>query len=264
MKYSLYFDNKNPEIINYNSGIYCGTLKDNKPDGMGVLVKECDIIYKGEFKEGTINGKGKSFIYDKNDKSRKLLKIFEGTFIGETKNGKYIEYDRYNCKKKIFEGEYKEGKREGKGIEYKYNNKLYKGCFKNGQKNGNGILYASGGIKRYEGNFENNFFHGNGKLFYDNRKIQYDGKFNKGFLSEEGVYYDYANYGQKTKVFNGLPLINNEFPKVFNIYYNEGQIHYTISLNNYQLKGREYNKNGTKIYSGDLKRINMNEKKKKK
>ena len=285
MKYSLYFDNKNPEIINYNSGIYCGSLKDNKPDGMGVLVKECDIIYKGEFKEGTINGKGKSFIYDKNDKSRKLLKIFEGTFIGERKNGKYIEYNRYNRKifegeykddKRegkgieyhdnyiLYEGEYKEGKREGEGIEYKSNNKLYKGCFKNGQKNGNGILYASGEIKRYEGNFENNFFHGNGKLFYDNGKIQYDGKFNKGFLSEEGVYYDYANYGQKTKVFNGLPLINNEFPKVFNIYYNEGQIHYTISLNNYQLKGREYNKNGTKIYSGDLKRINMNEKKEEK
>ena len=314
-KYSLYFDNKNPEIINYNNGIYCGSLKDNKPDGEGVLVKECDIIYRGKFKEGTINGEGKSFIYDKNDKGKKLLKLFEGTFIGEIKNGKYIEYNSYNSYDskykiyegeykndkregkgieynegkifyegeykdgkregkgieynngyKFYEGEYKDGKREGKGIEYKYDcdklKKLYEGYFKNGQKNGYGIFYASDGTKRYEGNFVNNFFHGDGKLFYDNGRIQYNGKFNNGFLVEEGFYYDYANYGQKINVFNGLPLINNEFPKVFNIYYNEGQIHYTISLNNYQLKGRKYNRYGKKIYSGDLKLINMNERKK--
>ena len=327
-KYSLYFDNKNPEIIDYNSGIYCGSLKDNKPDGMGVLVKECDIIYKGEFKEGIINGKGKSFIYDKNDKHKKLLKIIEGTFIGEIKNGKYTEYDRYDCRyeifegeykddkregkgieynqgnklfeveykdgkregkgieyydeKKVYEGEYKDGKREGKGIEYTYGNKLYEGeykdgkregkgieytydynChrvkklyegeYKDGKKNGYGVLYTNDEIKIYEGNFINNFFHGDGKLFYDNGRIQYNGKFNNGFKVEEGFYYDYANYGQKIKVFNGLPLINNEFPKVFKIYYNDGRIHYTISLNNYQLEGREYNRDGKKIYSGDFK-----------
>ena len=65
-KYSLYFDFENPEIMEYNKGVYySGSLKDNKPDGIGVLVNECGIIYKGEFKDGKINGKGKSFIYNK-------------------------------------------------------------------------------------------------------------------------------------------------------------------------------------------------------
>ena len=283
-KYSLYFDFENPEIMEYNKGVYySGSLKDNKPDGIGVLVNECGIIYKGEFKDGKINGKGKSFIYNKNDRKKK---IFEGTFIGEIKNGKYIEYNEENhivfegeykddkregkgieydgqgsyYNHKIFEGEYKDDKREGKGIEYYEKIKLYEGHFKNDQKNGNGILYIRDGIKRYEGNFVNNFFHGEGKLFYDNGRIQYKGKFNKGFFSEEGFYYDYENNGKRIKVFNGLPLINDEFPKVFNIYYNGGGIHYAIYLNNYQLYGKEYNKWGKKIYSGELKLINMNEK----
>ena len=272
--------------MEYNRGVYySGSLKDNKPDGIGVLVNECGIIYKGEFKDGKINGKGKSFIYNKNGRK----KIFEGTFIGEIKNGKYIEYneenhivfegeykddkregkgieydgkENYNYRNghKIFEGEYKDDKREGKGIEYDGKIKLYEGHFKNGQKNGDGILHTRDGIKRYEGNFVNNFFHGEGKLLYDNGRIQYKGKFNKGFFSEEGFYYDYENNGQKIKVFNGLPLINDKFPKVFNIYYNGGGIHYAISLNNYQLHGKEYSRGKNKIYSGELKLINMNEK----
>ena len=286
-KYSLYFDNKNPEIMNYNKGVYySGSFKDNKPDGLGVLVNKCGVIYKGEFKDGKINGKGESFIYNNNN--RHFLKRFEGTFNGETKNGKYIEYNNenhvvfegeykndkregkgieYNGKDYstyrsniVFEGEYKDDKREGKGIEYYEQIKLYEGDFKNGQKNGDGILYTWDGIKRYEGNFENNLFHGEGKLFYNNGRIQYKGKFNKGFFSEKGFYYDYENKDQIIIVFNGLPLINDGFPKVFNTYYDGGQIHYTISLKNYQLYGSEYNRWGKIIYSGDLKLKNINEK----
>ena len=157
-KYSLNFDIQNPEIINYNSGIHCGSLKDNKPDGIGILLNGCDIIYKGEFKEGKINGKGKSFIYNKDGKEKNLSKIFEGTFIGEMKNGKFIEYTRDNYK--VFEGEYKDDQREGKGIEYYSDGKKsFEGNFKNNQKNGFGILYRyrydDEGTKDYEGNFLN-------------------------------------------------------------------------------------------------------------
>ena len=321
LKYSLYYGDTNNEIIFGKGMIYSGQLKDNKPEGTGILLNEYGIIYKGEFKEGKISGKGKSFIYNKNigsknkvkilaepdkkcfsynlfggynhpyyknntssNKNTNLLKIFEGTFINLEKNGKYIEYDKNNSKifegefkndmrngqgieynhgSKKFEGEYKNNIREGKGIEYNNGSKIFEGEFKNNKKNGNGILYINGEIKRYEGEFENDVFHGKGKLFYDNGKIHYFGNFNNGFFSGEGYYFDIS--GEKTKVLNGLPLINGKFPKGFRIYYNSGKIRYRLSLKNSKnsiLDGKEYFTNEKVKYSGNFKPLTIDLKEK--
>ena len=329
LRYSIDCGNPNSEIINYKEYIYIGSLKNDEPDGKGVLINEFGIIYKGEFKEGKIFGKGKSFLYYNNNrntikntkpfsnffpcsknqgskiinKNKYLLKIYEGTFESLIKNGKYIEYDKnyskifegdfkndkkdgkgikynndgrkvyvgeykddkkngrgteYDYSGKIYEGEYKNDIREGKGIEFNNGNKVYEGDFQNGKRNGTGILYINGEIKRYEGNFENNNFHGNGKLFYDNGKIQYIGNFDKGFFFNEGYYYDIS--GERIKVLNGLPLINNKFPKKFLIYYNSGKIHYNInlkSIKNCELNGKEFASNEKLIYSGNFKTPSM-------
>ena len=316
LRYSVNCDNFNNEIINYEGSVYSGALKNNKPDGEGTLMNEFGIIYKGEFTEGKIKGKGKLFLYDKNFRNRKtntnanknifnssvsfwgpssknvkntniyLLKIYEGTFDGLIKNGKFIEYNKnldkifegefkddkkngrgieYSHGSKIYEGEYKDGTREGKGIEYNNGIKVYEGDFKNGIKNGVGTLYINSDIKRYEGNFENNKFHGKGKLFYDNGKIQYIGYFNNGLFSEDGIYYDIS--GEKTKVSNGLPLLNNKFPKKFLIYYNSGKIHYNIylkSVKNNILSGKEFTPEEKLKYSGNFKTQSMYGKEKEK
>ena len=67
-RYSLYLiNNSNDDDIIFDKGmIYIGNLKNEKPNGIGMLVNEFGIIYKGEFKEGKISGKGKLYIYDKN------------------------------------------------------------------------------------------------------------------------------------------------------------------------------------------------------
>ena len=364
LRYSLRFDNNdNYEIINYNGMLYSGSLKDNKPDGTGVLLNEYGIVYKGEFEEGNINGKGKLFIYNKNIESqnkkpknnnssfvcknpnyngnyktqnqnilnKNILKIFEGSFINGKKKGKYIEYDKYNSKifegeliddikqgkgieylngykkyegefkdnmrngkgveynygYKVYEGEFKDNMRNGKGVEYNYgskmyegefkdnmrngkgieycnNNKIYEGDFNNGEKDGIGILYTNEGIKRYEGNFEKNIFNGKGTLFYDNGKIHYYGQFNNGLFSGEGYYCD--NSGERIKVLNGFPLLNEKFPKRFKTYYNSGNIHYEISFKRKDkiLYGQEFSEDKKLKYSGDFKTVNMYEKEKEK
>ena len=288
--YSINIDNTYSEIIYYKDSFYTGSLKDDKPDGEGALINEFGIIYKGEFKEGKINGKGKSYLYEKkieiiNKKPKtsdfrcglfgericqkkiiksiefkNLLKIYEGNFNSLIKNGKYIEYN--SNKQKIYEGEYKNDKRDGKGIEYNNGIKVYEGEYKDDMRNGIGIEYING-IKIYEGAFENNKYHGKGCLFYNNGKTQYIGNFNNGIFFGDGIYYDVS--GGKIKVSNGLPLLNIQFPKYFNIYYNSGKIHYKISLENKKdciLKGKEYNSEQKLIYSGNFKTQSIYEKQK--
>ena len=317
-RYSLYLiNNSNDDDIIFDKGmIYIGNLKNEKPDGIGMLVNEFGIIYKGEFKEGKISGKGKLYIYDKNlgnlnkknnnhfgicckkdnypfknynnqfcssngedyKFNKNLMKIYEGSFLNEIKNGNYIEYNKNNSKifegeyendmkngkgieyrdgYKIYEGEFKDNIKDGIGIEYYDGKKKYEGNFKNGKKEGTGTLYNDQSIIRYVGNFENNYFHGKGKLYYDNGKIQYFGNFENSFFSGEGAYYD--DEGESTKVINGLPIVNRKY---FNIYYNSGKIHYTLSIKNKKIYGKEFDMNGRLIYTGDFRIRNMKEKEK--
>ena len=274
-RYSINYDNTNDEIIDYEGYIYSGSLKNNKPDGKGILLNELGKIYEGEFKDGKINGKGKSFIYDKNIRNAKkkidsysgdsflfgyrrkkvktdnALKIYEGTFDSLIKNGKYIEYNENH--NKTFEGEFKNDKKNGQGVIYNNDgNKIFEGELKDDKREGKGIEYKNGGII-YKGDFQNDYYHGKGILFYDNGKKQYEGDFNNGFFSGDGVYYDIS--GEKTTVSYGLPLLQ-KFPNKFLIYYSSGKIHYKISLKSLKdciLNGKEYNSDEKLEYSGDFK-----------
>ena len=274
-RYSLNLDNINNEIIFDKGMIYVGSLKDKKPNGIGMLVNEFGIIYKGEFKEGEINGKGKLFVYDKNleslnrkgknlfgnckpnicynygspfgknikpsnSKKNNLLKIFEGNFTEKVKNGKFIEYDKNNTK--IYEGEFKDDNRNGKGIEYSYGNKIYDGEFKNNIKEGKGIEYSYGN-KIYEGEFKNNIKDGKG-IEYENGYKKYQGCFKNG--KREGTGTIYTN--QSTIRYEGN-FENNNFHGKGKLYYDNGKIQYAGNFDNgfFSGEGYYYDMNGEKI-----------------
>ena len=111
-----------------------GKLKFELKNGSGYMEEYFEsgqIKYKGDYKNGQRNGKGKEY----------------------TSNGNLS-----------YEGEFKDGKRNGKGIIYGYDcdfldsNVLYEGEFLNGEKNGKGKEYENyeqGEYSYFEGDFIN-------------------------------------------------------------------------------------------------------------
>lgn len=203
--------------------MYYGELKDNEPNGEGVLLKSIDkdniyaIRYVGQFKDGTYNGFG--LHYDSLDP----------IIIGYDLSGMGIEYLSY-------EGEFKNGRHYGRGKLYlpKINKDNYEeamdnyvdkngkviesfeediynksdsdsviskmplfpskfsgyGEFKNNVLNGNGTEYYSNGNVKYNGEFRNNEYSGDGKLYYENGKIEYEGEFKDSKYNGKGTLYN--------------------------------------------------------------------------
>ena len=129
-----------------------GKLKFELKNGSGYMEEYFEsgqIKYKGDYKNGQRNGKGKEY----------------------TRNG-YLS----------FEGEFKDGKRNGQGIIYGYDYIseisiiLYKGELLNGEKNGKGREYEKKEHKE-ETYFEGEFLNGkrlNGKICDEDGNIKYE------------------------------------------------------------------------------------------
>lgn len=202
--------------------MYYGELKDNKPNGEGVLLKNIDkddiyaIRYVGQFKDGTYNGFG--LHYDN-------LELIENEYLSNIG----IEYLSY-------EGEFKNGRHSGRGKLYlpkintdnyeevfnnyidkngkvieNFKDELYKkldsevcisnmplfpsrfsgyGEFKNNKLNGNGTEYYQNGNVKYTGEFRNDEYSGYGKLYYENGNIEYEGKFKNSKYAGKGTLYN--------------------------------------------------------------------------
>ena len=262
LKYSICDDGTNDEFVFDKGMIYSGQLKDNKPEGTGVLLNEYGITFKGEFKEGMINGKGKLFIYDQNigsknkkividnkknciatkcsnlfgnnnypnqrnntysNKNKNLLKIIEGTFINKKKNGKYIEYNKYNSK--IFEGEFKNDMRNGSGIEYNNGYKKYEGEYKDDKREGRGIEYSYGN-KIFEGEYKDNKREGKGIEYNNGNKI-YEGEFKNDRKNGIGILY----INGEIKRYEGN-FENDVFHGKGKLFYDNGKTHYFGMFNN--------------------------------
>ena len=246
---------------------------------------------------------------------------FEGEYLNGTKNGKGKEY-YYNRRTLIFEGEYLDGKKwngkiydisknesydikDGKGFVKILNNNEtleYEGEYLNGKKNGNGKgnififrkrtkPYEEDEIDmiKYEGEYLNGKRNGKGKelnrkdelmfegVFYNDHKIQ--GKaYNKGILEYEGEYlfdkkwsgngynengeiiYQLNNGTGKIKEYNLLDefifegeYLNGKRSGKGKEYYNNGKIKYEGEYINGERKGKskEYYQNGEIKFEGE-------------
>ena len=155
------------EKYNLNDEIYMGDFINNLEEGFGQQINNI-YEYKGEFKKGKKEGKGKIIYKNSGD-------WYEGEFIKDNFNGK----GHYFWKKNDYEyiGNYVNGIMEGNGV-FKYGNKaIYKGEFKNGVKEGKGEWITKN--NKIIGNFVNDLPHGMGYL-EDNKGFSGYVQFNEG------------------------------------------------------------------------------------
>lgn len=206
------FSKANYKVTNEKTNIiYYGKVKDNKPNGLGViyLVNEDGakfIKYAGNFKKGLFEGYGMLFKIPTMDKLRNVTLMYnnneekakkktnylsvEGEFKDGLVNGKG-NYFIYVCSNKeedeikdLFVGEYEIDDDEritGKVKEYKYGYLYYDGEYKNSHFNGDGILYfLKSKQKQYEGSFRNGKYDGKGTLYDEGGNTIYSGKWDMG------------------------------------------------------------------------------------
>lgn len=194
--------------------IYFGELKDNRPDGYGILIQRSEIeygaikleeryynfLYIGQFTEGRYNGFGMQFctpatgIYSLYD----LCPFEKGS----------VEFTRYYCmwyNYVTYFGYFSRGEQTGQGnyfyastvdssegkididnIRYFH---VQSGAFKNGLLNGYGREYWNG-LLQYEGGLKEGYKHGYGKEYnYLTDILAYEGEFKDDKRHGRGTSY---------------------------------------------------------------------------
>lgn len=201
--------------------LYMGEIKDEKPDGYGILSKVINygsdsnpvlaqqIMYDGMFKKGRYSGFGKSFFtfQDENE----ALQFRE--FVKQSENAQKCVDDFFNELEYI--GYFKDGQYDGKGIFITYPDKRFTSSFseritmradedtqyyilgiassdfKKGEMNGKAKLYYADYLL-YDGEVKKDKMDGKGKLYYKGSdRIKYEGDFSYGSMEGEGTLYDY-------------------------------------------------------------------------
>ena len=222
---------KNYNLINGNysykyytdGSVYFGQLKNENPDGKGILYYVNKAFWSGNFKNGKFDGKGKYFFqngvlsqyitYNENQyiSSENIIiedYNYENTsdfFYNNQKIGKKllsIKYNYYFETKLMWmkmtlpnKDEYlgqvdKNGNKNGKGCIIYNNNqivKYYIGFFKNNQRDGKGTLYDENWKIIYTGDFKNDKKDGFGIMY--NKKNKYSGYFSNDKANGKGVHY---------------------------------------------------------------------------
>lgn len=200
----------NAEDLDY---LYYGKLKDEKPNGWGILLDSSgNIFYMGNFKKGKIEGYGMVFMHMGDGL---LTVVYEGNISKVKADGDVIPADGsvvipYNYESIVnayydeialsedeasldedgawvlkctpnYIGKVKNGNYSGKGTLYDvYGNVIYEGEFKKGVYSGEGTLYYSDGSVQYKGKFKNGKFNGKGVLYGRDGSIMHKGEFKNG------------------------------------------------------------------------------------
>ncbi len=147
-------------------------LEGNCKNGEGVMKRSDGVEYRGEFKDGAPNGKGK------------FINPGKGVYEGEVKNG--IKEGRgtftFNGGTTKFSGRFKDDEMH-KGVLTMGNGVVYEGEFENGAPHGKGIVKFPDG-RKYIGEMTNNSISGQGVMEYPDGKKE-EGRFSNGrFMSK--------------------------------------------------------------------------------
>lgn len=206
------------QTINPSKYIYLGDLKNNRPDGYGILCSESEIssgsfdingcyynlMYMGSFKSGQYSGFGIEYdnTYEENTEYEYGYLYACPFEYGTEEYNNY--YERWiNCVE--FEGMFQEGERAGVGntfsrpmvesLEYIQNEEkimfsyIGSGEYSSDELNGYAKIYA-GKYLLYDGNWKNGEFDGYGKLYYLNSTtLEYEGNFKRGQRNGKGTSY---------------------------------------------------------------------------
>lgn len=193
--------------------VYYGDMKDNRPDGYGVLLREIgegnrlvvdgnhsyDLSYIGEFKKGKFDGFGLAFAsleggYD----------ILKEVCPYSEDSAEFRNYYLTWINSVTYMGEFSNGGRSGKGNHFNLIGVVYGsfiedldtqhylinvGEFYNGKLNGYGKCYDAEKLYK-EGNFKDGYMHGKGKRYYPGSdQIEYDGEFKNDKRQGTGTSY---------------------------------------------------------------------------
>lgn len=210
---------KNPDAVTF---YYYGDLKNEKPDGMGILFFNIGGMYAGNFKNGEPHGygilyssgvgiycesenfeyagdhefraNGESIVYYTDyEKGNNRTPRGEASYIYNTNEDYQEEYTyiptNYTDPMCLppavaYEGEMKNNKREGDG-------KTYYDVFQ--FTNGRDVAWLIGdcyGPIEYVGDYDNDKFSGDGTLYFYTGQIKYDGKLKNGVPDGKGTLYD--------------------------------------------------------------------------
>ena len=179
-KYSPFeFEGRKPKnlvAIETDHGSYYGTLAEESPDGIGILLKNGGEVVEGYFTQG------------KPDKRANVYFPDGSYFSGEWKNGR-IEGTgefRHDADKGRYVGQWKDDLQWGEGEEIIQDEYHYKGGFIAGERHGYGVLALSD-FSTYNGQFEKGKFHGKGKYTWSDGK-EYYGQWVDGIIEGEGEF----------------------------------------------------------------------------
>lgn len=157
-----------------NYSKFIGIYKNNKAEGFGKFIDGIDI-YKGEFRNDTLNGFG---IYQHGEEI-----IYIGYWIDDLEEKYGIEEWKDGS---IYKGEYSQGKKHGIGTYIWKDGSRYEGNWKYNIQEGFGIMYYNK-HNAYIGEWKNNLREGFGELILSDRK--YIGFFSKDKKDGFGICY---------------------------------------------------------------------------
>ena len=201
--------------------IYMGEIKDEKPDGYGVLSKMINygsdtnpvfayqIMYDGMFKKGKYSGFGKSFFSFEDENEAWQFR----EFVKQSEDAQTCVNDYFNELEYI--GYFEDGQFNGKGLFITYPDKRYTSIFseritmradedpqyytlgiassnfEKGEMEGKAKLYYADYLV-YDGELKKGEPDGKGKRYYrGSDHLKYEGEFSGGKMEGKGTLYDY-------------------------------------------------------------------------
>ena len=187
-------------ILTYSDGKkYVGVWEKNELISGAFYAPNGELIYQGEWKGETYNGKGQLYPKKGELSGYKL----DGHFLNGKANGFGILFKPDSTKE--YEGYWKDFQYDGNGSLYINGKRTYEGGWKNGKMDGNGIVFTPGGQKDSEGEFRNSQMNGFGKK-YKNGKLYYEGEFIDNKPNGTGtMYYENGKKEYEGKFKNGNP-----------------------------------------------------------
>lgn len=191
---------------------YIGEMKDNEPDGVGLLLMkdpakswqtgkmEYCIRYIGSFEKGKYDGYGMLFSLPSAEYDRSTIDEIqkeESDITSDGFNEIYLKRVNYVT----YEGEFEKGEQTGEGNQYSYAIpkgdsvseieylSIEVGDFEDGNLHGNAKVYDNG-LLLYEGEMKDGKYSGKGKEYHRNGQLCYDGEFKDDEYHGKGTLYD--------------------------------------------------------------------------
>lgn len=140
---------------------YNGNLKNGLKDGEGEeFYKNGNLKYKGPFKEGGYHGEHLT-IYNSHLEKNIMLKgsFNKGTLEGKVDRIWFRDNEKYNGNRFVIDAHFKDGKMEGDQVIHlnPTGGFYFKGSYKNGMKEGHGTLFCDDtGKELFKGEWKNN------------------------------------------------------------------------------------------------------------